>query len=179
MWTAAFRQRFFLAPVVGAVLGVSLALHPGWASAIDDTKCGRVFLTNDQNELLSLRGPSQVLSRKGEVDSAPRPKVLLRSRVPIGGLASGESLIGVDFRPSTGVLYAVGGWSMASPTRVIVGVRGQVTKHCTFRNFLAREFAVFPGISRGSRVSVPPRDPPESALMRDEPRFPGVFADRP
>ena len=34
--------------------------------------------------------------------------MLLRSRVPIGGLASGESLIGVDFRPSTGVLYAVG-----------------------------------------------------------------------
>lgn len=108
MWTAALRQRFSLAPVFGAVIGIGLALHPG-ASATADMTCGRVFLTNDQNELLSLRSPSQMLRSRGEADTGPVPFVpLRRARLPIGGLAGGESLIGIDFRPSNGVLYGVG-----------------------------------------------------------------------
>jgi hypothetical protein len=91
----------------GAIIGLGLALHPGWASAAG-APCGRVFLANVQNELLSLQSSSTNLRLIAEFDSGRGRGVALRSRRAIGGLAGGESLIGVDFRPSTGVLYGVG-----------------------------------------------------------------------
>ena len=66
MWTASIRQRFSLAPMLGAIIGVGLALHPGWASA---APCGRVFLANVQNELLSLQSSSSILRLLAEFDS--------------------------------------------------------------------------------------------------------------
>jgi hypothetical protein len=107
MWTATIRQRFSKAPALGAMVGLGLALHAATASAAP-APCGRVFLANVQNELLSLQSSSSSLRLLGEFDSGGPRGVALRSRRPIGGLAGGESLIGIDVRPSTGVLYAVG-----------------------------------------------------------------------
>lgn len=54
---------------------------------------GTIFLTNDQNNLL-------------RVDSAT-PGVI-QSNMSISGLAAGDSIVGIDFRPATGVLYGLG-----------------------------------------------------------------------
>jgi hypothetical protein len=107
MWTATIQQSFSKATVVGAMVALGLALHATTAGAAS-APCGRVFLTNAQNELLSLQGSSSSLRLLAEFDSGGPRGVPLRSRRPIGGLASGESLIGIDVRPSTGELYAVG-----------------------------------------------------------------------
>ena len=44
-------------------------------------------------------------------------------------------------------------------------------RYCTFRNFVTRDIAVFPGISRVWRVPVCPRAHPGRALMRGDPRI--------
>ena len=107
MWTATIRQSFSKAPVLGAMVGLGLALHATTAGA-QTGPCGRVFLANVQNELLSLQSSSSSLRLLAEFDNGGPRGVALRTRRPIGGLAGGESLIGIDVRPSTGVLYAVG-----------------------------------------------------------------------
>jgi hypothetical protein len=89
------------------MVGFGLALHATAAGAATGP-CGRVFLANVQNELVSLQSSSSSLRLLAEFDSGGPRGVPLRSRRPIGGLAGGESLIGIDVRPSTGVLYAVG-----------------------------------------------------------------------
>jgi hypothetical protein len=96
--------RYLIALLVAGIAGIGLAgpPTPSWA----DEECGRVYLTNTQNELLLLRRPAQFLANL----DAPTPDVQrqLRGRLQIAGLDDGETLIGIDFRPSNGVLYGVG-----------------------------------------------------------------------
>src|SRR5262245_30979903 len=100
------RQRIAHASAVAAVTGLATGLLPGFADAAAPS-CGRVYLVNDQNELLTLQRKAPFLAQIGESGGSGQP-VGVRSRLAIGGLASSESFIGVDVRPSTGVLYGVG-----------------------------------------------------------------------
>lgn len=90
-----------------ALIGLAALLQPASSWAADAT-CGQVYLVNTQNELLRLRRTAQLFELLGELGVGKSRSVDVRSRVAIGGLASGEALIGIDFRPSTGVLYGVG-----------------------------------------------------------------------
>jgi hypothetical protein len=93
--------------VAVALIGLTTLVQPAssWAT---ESPCGRVFLVNTQNELLRLRRTAQLFDLAGELGLRQPRQVDVRSRVAIGGLASGEALIGIDFQPSTGVLYGVG-----------------------------------------------------------------------
>jgi hypothetical protein len=83
------------------LLGLSTLAVPRWSEATNGP-CGRVYLVNADNELLRLRRSAQILAREGN-----RRLDVLR-RTPITGLADNEFLLGVDFRPSNGLLYGVG-----------------------------------------------------------------------
>ena len=100
------RQGVVRVSAMAAVTGLAIGLLPAAAQAADPS-CGRVYLVNNQNELLTLRRKAPLLAQIGAAGGSNQP-VGLRSRQPIGGLAGGESFIGVDVRPSTGVLYGVG-----------------------------------------------------------------------
>ncbi|MGH7358979.1 MAG: DUF4394 domain-containing protein [Candidatus Rokuibacteriota bacterium] len=98
-------------PTVGAflmaLLGLSTLAMPRGSEATSDP-CGRVYLVNTDNELLQLRRSAELLAREGESARDRNRRLDIRARKPITGLADGESLIGVDFRPSNGLLYGVG-----------------------------------------------------------------------
>jgi Domain of unknown function (DUF4394) len=100
-------MRLKLVSVAVVLIGLTTLVQPAssWAA---DPSCGQVFLVNTQNELLRLRRTAQIFERAGELGLRSSRQVDIPSRVAIGGLASGETLIGIDFRPSTGVLYGVG-----------------------------------------------------------------------
>jgi hypothetical protein len=100
-------MRLRTVPVAAALIGLT-TLSPPVPSWADEPPCGHVFLVNTQNELLRLRRTAQLFDRTVELGQRQPREVHIRSRVAIGGLAPGESLIGIDFRPSTGVLYGVG-----------------------------------------------------------------------
>jgi hypothetical protein len=91
--------------LAGALIGLALAGLP--ASAWADTACGQVYLVNAQNELMRLKLSAQRLARFAALGGSVNT-LLIRERTPIAGLASGEALIGIDFRPATGDLYGVG-----------------------------------------------------------------------
>ena len=98
-------RRLSLASLVTAVIGLVSVLSFGSAAAQET--CGRVYLVNTRNELLLLARTAdyyESLSRR----PVATPRALIRARQAITGLASGEVLVGVDFRPSTGVLYGIG-----------------------------------------------------------------------
>jgi hypothetical protein len=81
---------------------------PGWAEATNDP-CGRVYLVNADNELLRLRRSATILALEGGLLERDRNRRLdVLRRTPITGLADKEFLLGVDFRPSNGLLYGVG-----------------------------------------------------------------------
>ena len=92
--------------VIAVLLGLAALAHPArvWAT---DSGCGRVYLANTQNELLRLRSTAEIFEAIAEFVGRNR-SVAIRDRAFISGLADGETLIGIDFRPATGVLYAVG-----------------------------------------------------------------------
>jgi hypothetical protein len=100
-------MRSRVALIAVALTGLTALLQPAWSWAADAT-CGQVYLVNTQNELLRLRRTAQLFELLGELGVRRSNSVDVRSRVAIGGLASGEALIGIDFRPATGVLYGVG-----------------------------------------------------------------------
>jgi hypothetical protein len=67
-----------------------------------------VYVVNADNELLRLRRSAELLAREGADERDRNRRLAIRARKTITGLADGESLIGVDFRPSNGLLYGVG-----------------------------------------------------------------------
>jgi hypothetical protein len=86
-------------------VGLVPVLWPKTAAA--QGTCGRVHLVNTQNELLLLARTAdyyESLSRR----PVSTPRAIVRTRQAISGLAAGEVLVGIDFRPSTGVLYGIG-----------------------------------------------------------------------
>jgi hypothetical protein len=84
-----------------------MLLQPAWSWATD-SGCGRVYLTNTQNELLRLHRTAEIFERVAEFFDGRPGIVTIRERRALVGLADGETLIGIDFRPATGVLYGVG-----------------------------------------------------------------------
>ena len=93
--------------VTAVLLGLAALAHPAWAWATD-SGCGRVYLANTQNELLRLRSTAEIFEAVAEFGGGRNRSVAIRDRTFISGLADGETLVGIDFRPATGVLYAVG-----------------------------------------------------------------------
>ena len=67
-----------------------------------------MYVVNADNELLRLRRSAELLAREGADERDRNRRLAIRARKTITGLADGESLIGVDFRPSNGLLYGVG-----------------------------------------------------------------------
>jgi hypothetical protein len=100
------KRHLSLVTLCAALVGSAILPTPGWA-AQDDSRCGRVFVANTQNELLRLRRTADYFEEIGERERRSG-KVQVRATIPIAGLAAGEALVGIDFRPSTGVLYGVG-----------------------------------------------------------------------
>ena len=100
-------RRLSRASVTAALLGLAALAHPAWAGATE-SECGRVYLANTQNELLRLRSTAEIYEAIGEFFGGHGRSVAIRERAFISGLADGETLVGIDFRPATGVLYAVG-----------------------------------------------------------------------
>ena len=101
------RRRHRLGPVLMALLGLATFSAPGWSEAADG-QCGRVYLVNTDNELLTLQRRAQFFAREGATGQDRTRRLGLQTRKSIAGLADGELLIGIDFRPSNGLLYAVG-----------------------------------------------------------------------
>ena len=89
-------------------MGLSTLSVPSRSEATNSDPCGRVYVVNADNELLKLQRSAQILAREGDIDRDLNRRLAIRSRAPITGLADGERLIGVDFRPSNGLLYGVG-----------------------------------------------------------------------
>ena len=112
------KMRLITAPValifgIGAMLLTSEAQTSSRARDDDSDKerCGRVFAINPQNELLRLDAKAKTLCetgdrRRGRDDDDERVKI--KSRLRITGLAPGDRLVGIDFRPATGQLYGLG-----------------------------------------------------------------------
>jgi hypothetical protein len=100
-----FGRRHSLAALCASFAALAPALVPASASA--DSTCGRVFLANTQNELLQLRRTADYYADLAQRAAQP-PRAHVQSRRSIAGLAPGEVLVGMDFRPATGVLYGVG-----------------------------------------------------------------------
>src|SRR4030095_6260086 len=92
--------------VTAVLLGLAALAHPAWAWATE-SGYGRVYLANTQNELLRLRSTAEIFEAVAEFGGRSR-SVAIRDRTFISGLADGDTLVGIDFRPATGVLYAVG-----------------------------------------------------------------------
>jgi hypothetical protein len=101
------RGRFKLGTLLMALVGLSTFSVPSWSEAIND-QCGRVYLVNADNELLGLQRSAQILALEGATERDRNRRLDIRARKPITGLADGEFLVGVDFRPSNGLLYGVG-----------------------------------------------------------------------
>ncbi len=94
-------QRGVLAIAAGA-----MAISPGMAAA--DSICGTVFAVNTGNQLLTLGRTAELLAEDSLVSLLFGDRVPVRSRRDIKGLADGEMLLGIDFRPFNGVLYGLG-----------------------------------------------------------------------
>ena len=66
-----------------------------------DPGCWRVFAINAQNDLLLLDVDLHALRRDRNEDRYDnRPRIRVQRRLPITGLASGDVLVGIDFRPA-------------------------------------------------------------------------------
>jgi hypothetical protein len=96
-----------LTTLVAAFLGVATLVQPMTASATN-SGCGRVYLATTQNELLRLNKTAEIFELAAEFFDGRGAPAVVRERKAITGLADGETLIGIDFRPATGVLYGVG-----------------------------------------------------------------------
>ena len=95
-----------LGSLLMALVGLSPLAVPARSEAADT--CGRVYVVNADNELLRLQRSAELLARDGADERDRNRRLDIRARKTITGLADGESLIGVDFRPSNGLLYGVG-----------------------------------------------------------------------
>src|SRR5262245_21947301 len=100
-------RRHLLRSFAAAVVGLAIAGPAAWSWA-DEPTCGRVYLVTTQNELLRLRRTAQLLELLDDRATNANRMIQIRDRMPLSGLASGETFIGIDFRPATGVLYGVG-----------------------------------------------------------------------
>ncbi len=100
-------RRQLLKSFAAAVVGLAIA-GPAAYSWADEPLCGRVYLVNTQNELLRLRRTAQLLELLDDRSTNANRMIQIRERMPISGMAAGETFIGIDFRPATGVLYGVG-----------------------------------------------------------------------
>ena len=101
------RWRHKLGGALMALVGLASLGVPGSSEAAND-QCGRVYLANTDNELLTLQRPAQFFAAEGATGQDRNRRLGTQTRVPIAGLADGEFLVGIDFRPSNGLLYAVG-----------------------------------------------------------------------
>ena len=101
------RWRPKLGTLLMALVGLSTFSVPSWSEATNSS-CGRVYLVNADNELLRLRRSAQILALEGAFERDLNRRLDILKRTPITGLADGEFLVGVDFRPSNGLLYGVG-----------------------------------------------------------------------
>src|SRR5262245_11408918 len=88
-----FRARFLL---VILSLGVVLGVHRGLV------KSERVLAAAQTNTIIALTANNQILQFRA---SAPG---MITSTLSVKGLQAGDTLVGIDFRPAKGQLYAMG-----------------------------------------------------------------------
>jgi hypothetical protein len=126
MALSSFTRSHAVGSFIGALVG--LALVAPATSAWADSPCGQVYVVNTQNELVRLRTGAGELDRLGRLNVG-LGTVGIRERMALSGLAGGETLVGVDFRPATGDLYAVGriGADAVGQLYVIDVASGQAT----------------------------------------------------
>lgn len=105
VWIAERLRRMTAAGVLTMSV-VGLVAWPGSAAA--DSVCGTVFTVNTRNQLLSLGRTAELLDEDNLLSLLFGDTVFVRSRRTIAGLADGETLLGIDFRPANGVLYGLG-----------------------------------------------------------------------
>jgi hypothetical protein len=103
-----FAKRVRLLAAAGA-----FALSAAWLMAVPppavaDSVCGVVFTVNTRNQLMTLGRTQELLADNNLLSLFFGDTVFVRSRRNIAGLAAGESLVGIDFRPFNGMLYGVG-----------------------------------------------------------------------
>jgi hypothetical protein len=102
-----------LPPLTGSIQGLALT-EPGYRIA----GAGPVIaLAADGKSLLQVDGPANAL---------------VSAAVPITGLATGDFIVGIDFRPANGQLYGLGRLSNLYVIDVSSGVAGLINKTGTF-----------------------------------------------
>jgi hypothetical protein len=106
LFTSSARRRSALGTFLMALVSLTVVGIPRGSEAANE--CGRVYLVNADHELLRLRRSRQILASEGQAERDRNRRLEILRRTPITGLADGESLVGVDFRPSNGLLYGVG-----------------------------------------------------------------------
>jgi hypothetical protein len=103
-----------LALATSATLVAPAAAQSGLSSlfapfANQDPRCDRVFVVNAQNELLGLGRVEELGNdRLFELFTGIPNAVPVRTRLTVTGLAAGETLREIDFRPANGLLYGLG-----------------------------------------------------------------------
>ena len=105
VWIAERLRRITAAGVLTMSV-VGLVAWPGSAAA--DSVCGTVFTVNTRNQLLSLGRTAELLDEDNLLSLLFGDTVFVKSRRTIAGLADGETLLGIDFRPANGMLYGLG-----------------------------------------------------------------------
>jgi hypothetical protein len=101
-----------LPPFSGAVLGLTLS-QPGYRIA----GAGPVIALGADGTLLQLDGPGNGL---------------VSATTPISGLAPGDAIVGIDFRPANGQLYGLGRMSNLYVIDVASGAASRINKNGPF-----------------------------------------------
>ncbi|MGH7333676.1 MAG: DUF4394 domain-containing protein [Candidatus Rokuibacteriota bacterium] len=103
-----------LALAAAVTLAAPAAAQSGLSSLLDrfkdqNPRCGRVFVVTTQNQLLGL-GRIEDLGNDPlfELFTGTPNAVPIRTHRAVTGLAAGETLRGIDFRPANGLLYGLG-----------------------------------------------------------------------
>jgi Domain of unknown function (DUF4394) len=103
------------ATVVAPATAQSVPPNPFDRFVNRDPRCGMVFVVNTQNQLFGLGrvedlGNDPLLDQfVGNLNLVP-----IRTQRAVTGLAAGETLQGIDFRPANGLLYGLGRIGTAS-----------------------------------------------------------------
>jgi len=101
-----------LSPISGSVVDLALS-QPGYRQ----TDAGPVVGLSDDGRLLQLDGPASSI---------------VSAATPLSGLAPGDSIVAIDFRPANGQLYGLGRLSNLYVIDVASGVTSRVNKDGAF-----------------------------------------------
>ena len=91
-----FRTRFLL-----VILALAAAMTAIWGGRPGEWRNGRVLAAAQNDFVLALAANNQLLQF-----SASAPNAII-SATTVKGLNAGDSLVGIDYRPATGQLYAL------------------------------------------------------------------------